>query len=66
MTVVDESSAKLGTSRELILELDADHSNVCKFEYLADDGYKVVVRHLKRLVEEALENNNDGLAIPSQ
>ncbi|KAF8246924.1 hypothetical protein K440DRAFT_319374 [Wilcoxina mikolae CBS 423.85] len=54
MVIVDRASAKLGAAEEVVLDLNADHSNLCKFESLDDEGYKIVVRHLKGLVDRAM------------
>ncbi|KAF8536938.1 hypothetical protein BDD12DRAFT_848775 [Trichophaea hybrida] len=55
MLIVNPTSAKLGSTKEVALELDADHSGLCKFENSDDAGYEIVVRHLRILREKALE-----------
>jgi hypothetical protein len=52
--VVDRDSAMLGSTKELILDLNADHSNLCKFESSDDAGYRIVAGHLENLMREAL------------
>ncbi|KAF8541724.1 hypothetical protein BDD12DRAFT_790429 [Trichophaea hybrida] len=53
--IVDRTSAKLGNSREVVLDLNADHSSLCKFSSLNDEGYETVARHLQILCGKALK-----------
>ncbi|KAJ4354479.1 uncharacterized protein N0V89_006216 [Didymosphaeria variabile] len=51
MIVVDRHSAKLGSPGEVVLGMDADHNNICKFSGDEDDLSKLekVIYHLSRI-----------------
>ncbi|KAF8243532.1 hypothetical protein K440DRAFT_664068 [Wilcoxina mikolae CBS 423.85] len=54
--VVDRTSAKLGSSNEILLDLNADHSQLCKFSKEPDDAaYETVGRNIKDLCDQALQ-----------
>lgn len=55
LQIVEPSSATLGLSgtRETRIAMNADHSRICKFENVNDDGYKQVIENLAELVDSA-------------
>ena len=51
--IVDETSAKLGCTRENHQDLDRNHSDICKFSGLTDDAYEGVGPNLKAMANRA-------------
>ncbi|KAI5780839.1 hypothetical protein EDC01DRAFT_257131 [Geopyxis carbonaria] len=53
--IVDREYAILGNSAELVLDLNRDHSSLCKFSSHQDPAYEIVERHLKEFVRKAIK-----------
>ena len=51
--IVDETSAKLGSSRENHQDVDRDHSDICKFSGLHDHAYEGIGPNLKAMADRA-------------
>jgi hypothetical protein len=52
--IVDRASAELGLPghRERVVELQRDHSQICKFE-AEEHGFKRVIKHLRKMAHDA-------------
>lgn len=59
----DRSSATLGLSgtRETRITMNANHSRICKFENVDDDGYQQVIENLAGLVDGATRFVSDSV-----
>lgn len=51
--MVDLSSARLDNGRETVLELDGDHSGICKFSGPDDHAYSSVGPGIESMVDRA-------------
>lgn len=56
MQIVDKRSATLGLplNRETQIALDANHSDICKFEAIDSDDYEQVEDNIVQLAQRAL------------
>lgn len=62
---MDQKSATLGlpSDREQQIALDANHSNVCKFESIDDDDYEQVKENISMMIREALDNSERSMGL---
>ena len=51
--IVDKNSEKLNIVQETALDLDRNHSEICKFEGATDRNYKGVYKYLRTLALNA-------------
>ncbi|KAL8711670.1 MAG: hypothetical protein Q9225_007083 [Loekoesia sp. 1 TL-2023] len=54
--IVNASSAKLGCAKETYLDVDRNHSNICKFSGLDDHAYEGVGPNLKAMGNKARQH----------
>ena len=53
---MDSVSAKLGNGRETPLDLDRNHSEICKFSGANDPAYDAVGENIKSMAKRAREH----------
>lgn len=56
MYIVDSVSAKMGNGRETLLDLDRNHSEICKFSGANDLAYDAVGPNIKSMGERARDH----------
>lgn len=58
--MVDLSSARLDNGRETVLELDGDHSGICKFSGPDDHAYSSVGPGIESMVDKQKNIEQDA------
>jgi hypothetical protein len=56
---VDADSATIGNP----VRISADHENICKFESREGEGYKSVVKELKKFMPKGQENETSSVSV---
>lgn len=56
MYIVDSVSAKMGNGRETLLDLDRNHSEICKFSGANESAYDAVGPNIKSMGERARDH----------
>lgn len=51
--LVDQRSAVLGITNEVIIPVNADHVSICKYESVGSEIYKLVLSQIKKLITDA-------------